>query len=581
MAGSNRRVEQEVADIMQNILAGDFSQRITTQDKEGFIKHLSIKLNQLFDSNETSINQRIHSDNALVKLSLAVEQSSSSVIITDLKGNIEYVNETFITITGYSRDEVIGRNPRLLKSGKTPSKTYVDMWATLTKGDPWQGEVINRNKYGDEYIELIKITPVRQSNGNITHYLGLKEDITARKQAELHLQQSEQALREAKDAAEALVQAKTQFLANMSHEIRTPMNGVIGFSELALRKEMPIEIRDYLTKINSASTSLLGILNDILDLSKLEAGGIHLNPVLFELAELKDTLNILFNDMAWQKGLEFNIELAPDVPLRLIGDDLRLQQVLINLLGNAIKFTANGSVSLSISLLANETSEARLLFCVKDTGIGLSETDQDKLFKPFSQVDDSITRHFGGTGLGLAISCNLVQLMGSHILVESVPGQGSHFSFEVLLGVPPTIIEKPEITRVSPLNNVGQLPVGTRILVAEDNIFNQQVVMELLRLSGASVEVANNGEEALALLELGEFDAVLMDVHMPVMDGFEATQKIRNLGQFAQLPVIALTAGVTQEERHLCLAAGMNDFVNKPINTQQLLSTLMRWINSK
>ena len=575
------RVEQEVTDIMQNILAGDFSQRIAIQDKKGFIKELTIKLNQLFDSNEESINQRIHVDNALIKLSLAVEQSSSSVIITDLKGDIEYVNETFVTITGYSRDEVIGRNPRLLKSGKTHSETYVDMWATLIKGDAWQGEVINLTKQGIEYIELVKITPVRQSNGKITHYLGLKEDITAQKQVELCLQQSEQALREAKDAAEALAKAKTQFLANMSHEIRTPMNGVIGFSELALRKEMPVEIRDYLTKINSASTSLLGILNDILDLSKLEVGGIILNPVLFELAELKDTLHNLFNDTAQQKGLDFNIELAPDLPLRLVGDDLRLQQVLINLLGNAIKFTASGSVSLSISLLANETSENRLLFCVKDTGIGLSETDQDKLFKPFSQVDDSITRRFGGTGLGLAISCNLVQLMGSHILVESALGQGSRFSFEVLLGMPTTIIEKPETTRLSPLNNVGQLPVGTRILVAEDNTFNQQVVMELLRLSGASVEVANNGEEALALLELGEFDAVLMDVHMPVMDGFEATQKIRNLAEFAQLPVIALTAGVTQEERNLCLAAGMNDFINKPINTQQLLSTLTRWINAK
>ena len=572
------KVEQEVVSIMHNILTGDFSQRIAVLNKDGFIKQLAIKLNQLFDGNEAAIKQCVHADNMLIKLSLAVEQSSSSVLITDLGGNIEYVNEAFVTVTGYSRDEVIGRNPRLLKSGKTPPETYVDMWTTLTKGDPWQGEVINQTKHGVEYIELIKITPVRQLNGNITHYLGLKEDITAKKQVELHLQQSEQALREAKDEAETLAKAKTQFLANMSHEIRTPMNGVIGFSELALHKEMSIEVRDYLIKINNASTNLLGILNDILDLSKLEAGGINLNPVLFEVAELKDTLHNLFNDTAQQKGLEFNIELASDLPPKLIGDDLRLQQVLINLLGNAIKFTPSGSVSLSISLLANETSEARLLFCVKDTGIGLLEVDRSKLFKPFSQVDDSITRHFGGTGLGLAISSNLIQLMGSPILVESSLGQGSCFSFDVLLGVPLTTIEKSETTRVLPLNNMGQLLLGIRILVAEDNIFNQQIVMELLQLSGASVEIANNGEEALAMLAQQDFDGVLMDVHMPIMDGFEATQRIRSLAQFAQLPVIALSAGVTQEERHLCLAAGMNDFVNKPINTQQLISTLTRWI---
>ncbi len=509
------------------------------------------------------------------KLLQATEQNPTTIVITDLNINIEYVNEQFIKSSGYSREEVIGKNPRILQSGHTPRTTYTDMWTTLCNGDNWHGEFINKSKLGVEYLESVLISPIHDSTGTITHYLAIKEDITERKQ-------NEALVLLAKERAEALAISKTQFLANMSHEIRTPMSGIIGFSELALLKEMPADIRDYLTKINHASTNLLGILNDILDLSKLEANGISLNPMPFDLNELRDTLYTLFAEAAQNKGLVFDITIPAQVPRKLIGDDLRLKQVLINLLSNAVKFTSCGAINLSINLLDSKASKARLLFNVKDSGIGLSGEDQKKLFKPFTQADESISRRFGGTGLGLALSHNLVQLMGGKFTVVSTPGLGSSFSFELALGVSDRSeqanVKQPLASTASALKEFAPILAETRILVAEDNFFNQQIVKELLQLAGIQVQIANNGAEALAMLELDEFDAILMDIHMPVMNGLDATQQLRRSLRFADIPIIALTTGVTETEREQCLACGMNDFINKPINMTQLLSTLVRWI---
>jgi PAS domain S-box-containing protein len=540
--------------------------------------HLTVKLIRHADGSPDyfieiieDITRRKEAEDSLRKLSMALEQSQSSVIITDLDATIEYVNEAFVKITGYSREEIIGQKPSLFKSVHTPKETYQSMWSALIAGKAWQGEVINKNKHGDEFIELTWISPIRQPNGEITHYLGVKEDITDRKH-------NENQLIIAKDRAELLAKTKAQFLANMSHEIRTPMNAILGFSELALNKNFPPEAVDYLQKINTASTSLLDILNDILDLSKLEAGRISIIPAPFHLDDLRGTLYSLFISVAQQQGLKFTLEVAPDVPLNVIGDALRLRQVLINLLGNAFKFTSSGSVSLCITLQQLDESEVRLLFCVKDTGVGIAVEDQHKLFQPFSQVDGSASRNVTGTGLGLAISRDLLKLMGSDFVLKSSAELGSSFSFELILGLS-FLSEQDKVTPLESVRNFCPLLRGTKVLVAEDNFFNQQIVKELLSLSGIRVELASNGQEALIMLEQGDFDAVLMDLHMPVMDGFEATRQIRGLAQFATLPVIALTACVTQEDREECLAAGMNDFIGKPINTIQLLSTLAEWLN--
>ena len=380
----------------------------------------------------------------------------------------------------------------------------------------------------------------------------------------------------AKEQAEQLSKIKSQFLANMSHEIRTPMAAIIGFSDLALLNEMPQETYDYLQDINTASNQLMAILNDILDSSKLEAGQMTLQLDCFNLSDIRTTLQSLLINTAQKKGLILTIEIASKVPDTFIGDHLRLRQVLINLLGNAIKFTEQGEVKLNISLQQIDVNEARLLFAVTDTGMGISSKQQDKLFQPFVQVDDGSSRNFGGTGLGLTISQELVQLMGGSIKLDSHVGVGSCFSFELLLPLAEAAIESNILPTIS-LN--PEALKGVRILIAEDNYFNQMLITELLKNFGAtSIVLADDGLKALAALKQDSFDIVLMDLHMPSMDGCEATIEIRKQACYAQLPVIALSAGVTDEEKKRCLAVGMNDFVAKPINKVALLTTLERWL---
>ena len=397
----------------------------------------------------------------------------------------------------------------------------------------------------------------------------------------------QQEILKSRNTAELLAQSKSEFLANMSHEIRTPMNAVIGLSQLALDKNVPGEVRDYLEKINTSAESLLRILNDILDFSKIEAGKLAIENTNFSLGAALDNLRDLFFLRAEEKSLDFHIEVDPAIPDHLVGDALRLQQILSNLLGNAIKFTSRGSVILRLQLIEAEKSQVSVRFQVSDTGIGISGEDQAKLFQPFSQADSSITRRFGGTGLGLTISHRLLQLMGSDFLVESTPGKGTTISFDLLLGIASKDLHN-EVNRrhgerkagvlSSDLRERGETLRNHHVLIAEDNRINQQVVKEFLQLSGVTVDLANDGQEALQLLERNVYDAVLMDVHMPVMGGVEATEHIRGQERYAGLPIIALTAGVTQEERERCKASGMNDFVAKPVNPEELIGVLCYWI---
>jgi PAS domain S-box-containing protein len=512
----------------------------------------------------------------LKTLSLALEQSQSGVMIADLNNNIEYINQAFINSLGYIREDIIGQNPRRFISGKTLEKTYVDMWAALNEGRAWQGELINLNKQGEEIVEQTWISPIRQEDGTISHYLSVKDNITERKQKDAELIA-------AKERSENLAKTKTQFLANMSHEIRTPMNAIIGFSELALLEDMPPQVNDYLQNINVASNHLLIILNDILDLSKLEAGQMGLNLGPFSLYDLQTTLYNLFSNTAQSKGLVLNIDIASDVPDYLIGDSIRLRQVLINLLGNGIKFTSQGTVALNISLQHFDDQQAKLLFAVTDSGIGITLEQQAKLFLPFSQVDDGYTRNYEGTGLGLVISQDLVQLMGSIIKVESYLGISSCFSFELQLPIAPlstlAAIETPSSTVQSALRTETAALNGIKILVAEDDGLNQIIIRQVLKHLGASfIMMANNGSEVLSALEQDDFDVVLMDLHMPIMNGYDAAIEIRKFGRYAQLPIIALSAGITDEDKQRCMAAGMNDVMAKPINVEVLLSILAQWL---
>ena len=801
------------------------------------------------------ITVRKQQENQLRKLILAVEQSPDSIVITDINARIEYVNDAFQRNTGYTKEEAIGINPRVLKSGRTPQSTYDDMWATLSRGEIWRGELVNRRKDQSEYVEFANIAPIRQPDGEITHYLAIKEDITEKKamldELERHREHLEQLIeirtaelnttiherdalfdaastgivllkdriimrcnrrmdemlgyafgeqigqstriwfhddnayinagnqiypnilhgkidvremnllrkdgsslwcrtfsraidpadptrgnvvvfedvtaeraateqmRAAKTLAENAVRMKSDFLANMSHEIRTPMNAIIGMSHLAMKTELTPRQRDYMKKIQWSSQHLLGIINDILDLSKIEAGKMTVESIDFELDQVLENVIGLISEKAAAKNLELILEIDADVPHSLIGDPLRIGQVLINYANNAVKFTEQGNIAIRVAVARASSRELILNFSVSDTGIGLDEEQRNRLFQSFEQADSSTTRKYGGTGLGLAISRQLVSLMGGEVGVDSKLGTGSTFWFTVPLGhregkqqqllpapdlrgrrvlviddndharevigdmlsnmsfvvslAPSGLAGIAEIVRAAnagepyeivfldwqmpgldgiatarkisdsmPMNaphmvmitaygrdevmkaaddaridDVLIKPVtssllfdtamrilgstqtsqlrsaehpapgtdlaaiaGARILLVEDNELNQEVAMELLHQAGFLVDIADNGAIAMNMLnnQDKDYDMVLMDMQMPVMDGVTATHEIRKQAKWSALPIIAMTANAMASDRDRCIDAGMNDYLVKPIDPDQLWMTLRRWI---
>ncbi|MBW2410851.1 MAG: PAS domain S-box protein, partial [Deltaproteobacteria bacterium] len=343
------------------------------------------------------------------KLSRATENSPASVVITAKDGTIEYVNPTFCKVTGYTFEEAIGNNPRILKSGNLPESFYKKLWDTILSGRTWRGDFVNKKKSGEEYWESASISPIKNSEGEITHFVAVKQDITERKQME-------EELIVAKQASDDANKAKGDFLANMSHEIRTPMNAVIGMAHLALKTDLSPKQRDYLKKIQTSANALLGIINDILDFSKIEAGKMDIESVDFNLQDVMDNLANLVTVKAQEKeDLEVLFHTNWEVPHFLVGDPLRLGQVLINLANNAVKFTDSGEIVVSTELIEQNEDRVTLKFSVRDTGIGLTEEQVAKLFQSFTQADTSTTRKYGGTGLGLAISKKLVNLMGGDI----------------------------------------------------------------------------------------------------------------------------------------------------------------------
>ncbi len=390
------------------------------------------------------ITARRQTEEQLLKLSLAVEQSPESVVITDLNANIEYTNEAFSRVTGYSREEAMGQNPRVLHSGNTPKATFDDLWATLSSGRSWKGEFHNRRKDGSEYIEFAIITPIRQPNGRITHYVAIKEDITQKKllgqELDKHRHHLEELvmkrtaeLAEARVRAEAANQAKSVFLANVSHEIRTPMNAIVGLTHLLQKGAPSPEQRDRLSKIAAAAHHLLSIINDVLDLSKIEAGRLELESTDFALDAVLDHVRSSIADQARAKDLQVDID-GPAEPLWLKGDPTRLRQALLNYAGNAVKFTDRGTIALRARVLQESGDEILLRFEVVDTGIGIAAEKMPRLFDVFEQGDPSTTRRYGGTGLGLSITGRLARLMGGEAGVDSVQGQGSTFWFTARLG---------------------------------------------------------------------------------------------------------------------------------------------------
>ncbi len=375
-------------------------------------------------------------------------------------------------------------------------------------------------------------------------------------------------VRRARAAAVAADAAKSIFVANMSHEIRTPMNGIIGMTELALAVARDEEQKEYLRIARSSANSLLALLNDVLDLSRIEAGKLSIDPVPLNPGELVNEVVQLLAVGANAKGLSMQAECAEGVPELVLGDPVRLRQVLVNLIGNAVKFTESGSIDVRVYTSGDG---GQLCFAVRDTGIGIPRNKQQAIFRRFTQADGSISRKYGGTGLGLAISLKLIQLMGGTMRMQSEPGKGTLFEFAVPCCIPAAPVEEGVLAALG-----SSAPSPKRILLAEDNLVNQKVATVMLEKSGHSVFVVSNGQEALDVLSREPFDVVLMDVQMPKMDGFEATACIRarELNSPHHVPVIAMTAHAMAGDRERCLAAGMDGYVSKPVHLDELLGAI-------
>jgi PAS domain S-box-containing protein len=448
----------------------------------------------------------------------------------------------------------------------------------------------------DGHRELLETTkvPMRDARGTLLGILGIGHDITQRKVAEqellqhqLHLQELVEvrtaALSVAKEAAESANRAKSTFLANMSHELRTPMNGVMGMVDMALRRATDPQQIDWLNKSRSSAQNLLAVINDILDISKIEADRLTLETIHFKFGEVLTNLLSLLGHKAREKQIKLLVDLDPEVSHQaFLGDPLRLGQILLNLAGNALKFTDHGSITLRARRLDDGPEGFLLRIEVADTGIGISPKDQEHLFTAFEQADGSMTRKYGGTGLGLVISKRLVQLMGGEIGVTSIPGQGSTFWFTVRMGkstdaVPPA----PTFAGKSADQRLLDEYAGTRILLAEDEPINQEVSRGLLEDAGLVVDLAEDGLQALEMAKQNSYALILMDMQMPQMNGVDATLAIRALPAYSQTPILAMTANAFDEDRQVCLDAGMNDHIAKPVDQERLYQTLLAWLDKR
>jgi len=527
---------------------------------------------------EDITSQRM-SEEKVKKLSEAVEHSPVAVIITRFDGNVEYVNPRFETLTGYSRDEVLGKNLRILKSGYHDEAFYRELWKTLISGDEWRGEFRNKKKNGEFYWESASITSIKNNAGELTHFVAIKEDITERKKFEALLKNTMQQAEIARRVAEEASAAKSNFLANMSHEIRTPMNSIIGFADVLNNTALTFEQKEILDYIKTSSHFLLSLINDILDLSKIEAGKFEIDNVEFELNKIIEQVISITKGNAAKKGIQFSYVIDMGINFKIEGDANRIRQILLNLVDNAIKFTDRlKSVKLTVSIESDSERSCVILFEVRDEGIGIAEDKISKIFQSFVQSDASITRKYGGTGLGLTISNHLVKLMGgSGISVESAEGSGSVFYFMLKFKKGEKI--KSVSKRDVPGIRDTQVQEALKILLVEDNFSNVALTTKVLRKKGHKIEVAVNGIEAVEKSSKDVYDVILMDIQMPEMDGLEATREIRKRG--GRVPIIAMTASAMKGDYEACLEAGMDGYIPKPINVYEINETIERILNER
>jgi hypothetical protein len=513
---------------------------------------------------------------------LAFSAMAEGAIITDAEGTILWVNDAFCTIYGFTRDEVIGKNPRILKSGRHDDTVYRDLWQQLKTVGHWRGELWNRRKSGEIFPEEISIRALRGQDGRIRRFISIFSDITARKQADDELRKYREHLEElvrqrteeltvARDQAEAANRSKTVFLANMSHELRTPLNAVIGFSQLMDKDPALSEKQRHNAEvIQRSGHHLLTLINDVLELSKIESGKMRLMEEETSPAELLHEVADMMRGRAEQNGLTLVLE-APDLPPGALLDTVKLRQVLLNLLSNAVKFTRHGGVVLRVKTQAAGEGKARLEFSVSDTGIGIAPEDLHRIFEPFEQAGTPSANQ-AGTGLGLTISRQYLHMMGSELAVESTPGQGTSFMFTLLVQTCDTPAARQGAHgRVIGLEAAER---GKRILVVDDNPETRLLFRDLLEPFGFEIAEAEDGSQVKERVDSFQPELILMDWRMPQMDGLEAMRRLRAGGNACQPRVVILTAYAFEENRQEALAAGADDFMRKPVNEAELYAVL-------
>lgn len=485
---------------------------------------------------------------------------------TDKKGNITHVSTALLELTGYSKDELIGKKHNIFRHPDMKDEVFADLWQTILKKQTWEGELKNLCKDSSSYWAKVIITVDCDDRGEIIGFDAYREEISDKKALEKEKQKTQKAL-----------EVKSMFLSNMSHEIRTPLNGVIGLTYLTLETDLNEKQKDLLTKIKSSSYHLLGVINDILDISKIESGKMTIEKVPFNLKESVDNISHMLAPKVTEQGIDFNINYVNLSSYKFLGDALRISQILTNLLSNAIKFTERGSVTLRIQQMDSQL----IKFEVQDTGIGLKEAEKQEMFKEFQQADMSTSRKYGGTGLGLAITKNLVELMDGNVWIESEYGVGSTFIFQIPLEVasneedPKDILTQDIDTLKEQLCSIKE----ASILVAEDNKMNQLIIEMALEDCKIKIDFALDGKIALEMFKQHNYALILMDIQMPNMNGYDAAKAIRKID--SKIPIIALSANVMKEDVQKSLASGMNEHLGKPIEFDKLYSTLLNYLKDK
>lgn len=499
-----------------------------------------------------------------IRLTTAIEASNSSIVITDTKGNIEYVNPYFTKLTGYSLEEAIGQNPRILKSVEIKSEEYQELWETISRGENWKGEFHNIKKSGESYWESAVIAPVKDNSGKIISYIAVKQDITDEIKAHKDLI-------DAKEKAEESDRLKSAFLANMSHEIRTPMNAILGFSQLLNTPGLPADDKQsYLNIINNTGNQLLIIIDDIINISRIEAGIIDLNEMEFNLnSVVKDTFETLkVSAQLKEVDLSYSVDLKDDKSI-IYTDKGKLSQILINLINNALKFTkAGGYVKFGYRVKSN-----KILFFVKDSGIGIAQKDQAIIFERFRQIEHK-GKVYGGTGIGLSIVKAFINKMGGKIWLESKIGDGTNFYFE--LPYQNLYVEDIEVVDIDYHQFYEKLK-GKTILIAEDEELNYLLMFEFFKEANVNIMRAENGKDAVDMFKKNsDISLVMMDLKMPVMSGFEATALIKKINP--EIPIIAQTAYAMSTDRAKALDAGCDDYIAKPIIFEEFIKLISKYL---